>query len=110
MRGFKQLVDPSGVIGDGGDDERWANFIQHLVLWDFDDAGEREEKFAIGQRMVKGIALDERWEQVVHTIAGGATFLTIPCSEGIIYGALRRETFGDSTIDPLDHGGIGKSA
>ena len=48
MRGFQKLINPCRVISDGRHDERWADFIQHLILWDFDDAGEGEEEFTIG--------------------------------------------------------------
>ena len=59
-----------GLLAEGN--QRWAEDLRHLVLRCFDDAGEREEELAIGERVIRA-ASDDRGQQ-----EGGA----LPLDEG----------------------------
>src|ERR1039457_1034219 len=69
--GGEQARDQLAVVRDGGDDKARTERARDLVLAHRHHAGEREEKFAVGQRMRGRIAQHDSGQQVRAALESG---------------------------------------
>ena len=98
-----------GIFGDGGDDERRANFFEHLGLVDLDDGSVRAEEFPIGERVIERGAEDDGGAEVNAAVEfdfSGA----LAEGGGEVLGTWRGEIAFDGVADEIRHFGVSEAA